>query len=123
MKMESRMPNTTKGNNLRIKKRHCDHLDWSGKLLIVLFTVTLLCLSVPVLDTRFRPADDHTGQVIWKLNLSNLSITGSGRPLRHPEIVMASVNLNFSPHFCCFMINPEYLILNPPRHKQGHAAP
>jgi len=98
-------------------------LGWSGKLFTAIFGATLLCLVVPVLDAHFRPEDDRIEKVIRVLNLSNLSIIGSGRPLRHPEGIIASVNLNFSPHFSHFMINPEYLILNAPQYSKEHVAP
>jgi hypothetical protein len=81
----------------------------------------LLCLAVLILSTHLLPVDNRSGQVIRALNLSNLSIIGSGRPLRHPEGVIASVNLNFSPLFFNFIINPEYLILNQPQYSKKHA--
>jgi hypothetical protein len=112
-----------KENKFRIRKRPCDRLGLSGNLLIALFGVSVLCLAVLISDTCFRPVDDHTGRVIRALNLSNLSIVGSGRPLRHPEGVIVSVNLNFSPYVTHFIINPEYLILNAPQYSKGHVVP
>jgi hypothetical protein len=75
------------------------------------------------MHTCFRSADDPTGQMIRALNLSNLSIIGSGRPMRYSEGIIASVNLNFSPYFCYFVINPEYLILNPPKYSKEYDLP
>jgi hypothetical protein len=102
------------------KKSSLDHLGLSGKLFIALFGATLLFLTIPILDTYFRPVDDRSEKIIESLSLSNLSIISSGRPLRHPESITASVNPHFSPVFCDFMINPEYLILNPPQYSKKH---
>jgi hypothetical protein len=113
----SRAGNDT--GNVR-EKRPFDYLGLSGKLFIALLGATLLFLTFPILDTYFRPVDDRSEKIIGSLNLSNLSIISSGRPLRHPESITASVNPNFSPVFCDFMINPEYLILNPPQYSQKH---
>lgn len=122
-KIQGEKLDTTTKNKFEIRKWPCDSLDLSLKLFIALFGIMLLCLVLPVLDARFRPVDDSAGQVIRLLQLSNLSIIGSGRPLRHPEGIIASVNLNFSPHFYHFMINPEYLILNPPQYSEEDALP
>jgi hypothetical protein len=113
-----RLLKITARSNSVINNRSYDRLDFSGKLFIVLFGAIILCLVILITDIHFRPADDLTGQVIQALDLSNLSIIGSGKPLRHPEGVITPVNLNFSPYFSCFMINPEYLILNPPKNSK-----
>jgi hypothetical protein len=114
--------NATK-NKLETGKCPCDRLDLSVKLFIALFLIMLLCLALPVLDAHFCPVDHSAGQVIRLLQLNNLSIIGSGRPLRHPEGIIASVNLNFSPYLRHFMIQPEYLILNPPQYSQEDSLP
>jgi hypothetical protein len=110
-------------NNSGIKNRSCDRLDFSGKLFIVLVGTIILCMVILIIDIHFRPVDDLTGHVIQALDLSNLSIIGSGKPLRHPEDIITSVNLNFSPYFFWFMINPEYLILNPPQYSKKQVLP
>jgi hypothetical protein len=110
-------------NKFGTSKRPCDRLSWSGKLLITLLGASVLCLAVLISDAYFSHADNQTGQVIRALNLSNLSIIVSGRPLRHPEGVIASVNLNFSPHFSQVIINPEYLILNAPQYSKEKILP
>jgi hypothetical protein len=104
----------------RIDKHHFDRLGLSGKLLMALSLTTLLFLTIPILDNYVRPVDDRPGHVIRTLNLMNLSILGSGRPIRHPESIVASVNLHFSPVVFDFMINPEYLLLNPPQYFKDH---
>jgi hypothetical protein len=118
-----RLLNITAENNSGINNRSYDRLDFSGKLLIFLFGAIIFCLVFLIADIHFRPVDDLTGQMIQVLDLSNLSIIGSGKPLRHPEGVITSVNLNFSPYFSCFMINMEYLILNPPQNSKKQIVP
>jgi hypothetical protein len=110
-------------NNSGINKRSYDRLDFSGKLFNVLLGTIILCMVILIIDIHFRPVDDFTGHLIQALDLSNLSIIGSGKPLRHPEGVITAVNLNFSPYFFCFMINPEYLILNPPQYSEKQVSP
>jgi hypothetical protein len=118
-----RLLNNTAENNSRINNRSYDRLEFSGKLFIVLIGTSLLCLVILITDIHFRPVDDLTGQVIHALDLNNLSLIGSGKPLRHPEGVITSVSLNFSPYLSCFMVNPEYLILNPLQNSNKQVMP
>lgn len=122
-KIEGEKLNITTKNKFRKSKRPCDRLGLSANLFIILLATALLCLAVPVMHTCFRSDDDSTKEVIQSLNLSNLSVIGSGRPFRHPEGIIASVNLNFSPHFGHVMTSPEYLILKPPKYSKEYDLP
>ena len=105
------------------KNKALGRLEWSRKLLIALLGLTILCVVVPILDAFFRPLPGTTGQVIQNLHLSNLSIIAGGRPLRHPEAAIRSVNLNFSPHLSHWIINPEFLLLSPAEDINRHFEP
>lgn len=118
--MKSQVSNKNEAVN---KNKACERLEWSRKLLIALLGLTILCVAVPILDAYFRPLPVTTSQVIQNLNLSNLSIIAGGRPLRHPEAAIPSVNLNFSPHFSLLIINPEFLLLSPSQNFNRHFDP
>ena len=104
-------------------KGSCDRLGWSQKLLIILFAVTIVFVTFPIMDSHFRFPDEGNLQAIRALKLTNLSVMGSGRPLRHPGAVVSSVNLYFSPFLTRLNIEPEYLILNPLSNTKEHVAP
>lgn len=101
----------------------CDRFDLSRKIILGLFGVTLLCLTAVLLDFHFRTPGNHEAQITGAISLSNLSIVPSGRLLRHPEGVIPSINLKYSPLLGSIMINPEYLLLNPPQHSKSHSTP
>jgi hypothetical protein len=101
----------------------CDQFDLSRKIILSLFGITLLCLTLVLLDLYLRTPGNHEEQIIQAISLSNLSIVSSGRPLRHPEGLIPSVNLKFSPPLGSIMINAEYLLLNPPRHSKSYSIP
>ncbi len=101
----------------------CDRFDLSRKIILSLFGITLLCLTLVLLDVHLRTPGNHEEQIIQAINLSNLSIVPSGRPLRHPEGVIPSVNLKFSPSLGSIMINAEYLLLNPPQYSKSYSIP
>lgn len=101
----------------------CDQFNFSKKIIMILFAVTLLILSLLFVDNRLRNFKTDTEQIINSLNLNNLSLVPSGRPLRHPEGIIDSVNLNYSPSLCSIVINPEHLLLVPPAYPKDEIIP
>ncbi|MFO8083409.1 MAG: hypothetical protein R6U27_03710 [Desulfobacterales bacterium] len=106
-----------------MNQKPCDQFNFSQKILIILFGFALLCSTIVLSDAFLRTSGDRTELIIKGLNLGNLSIVSSGRPLRHPESCIPAVNLNFAPSLGAVVICPEYLLLDTLQHSKRFFAP